>query len=123
MTAHQPRSADQRDERTNGACVGVAPMPQPEQYEPRLADPGLGELSKRDYVAISVRAIKSALADNVTSLASAIAYNAFLAIPSALLVALGGFSVLAGPSAVRTITTHLGTVMPRSAVALLGSSL
>jgi membrane protein len=97
--------------------------PQPEQREPRLVDPDLGDLSKRDYLAIMVRGIKSALADNVTNLASAVAYNAFLAIPSALLVALGAFSLLAGPSAVNTIMTHLSTVMPKSAVSLLGSSL
>ncbi|HXD70496.1 MAG TPA: hypothetical protein VN615_11595, partial [Gaiellales bacterium] len=70
------------------------PTPQPERHEPRLADPGVRDLSKRDYVAVMVRGVKSALNDNVTNLASAVAYNAFLAIPSALLVALGGFSLL-----------------------------
>ena len=99
------------------------PAPQPEHHEPRLADPGLRDLSKRDYVAVTVRGVKSALNDNVTNLASAVAYNAFLAVPSALLVALGGFSLLAGPSAVHTIMQHLSSVMPKSAVALLGSSL
>ena len=99
------------------------PAPQPEHHEPRLADPGLRDLSKRDYFAVIVRGVKSALNDNVTNLASAVAYNAFLAIPSALLVALGGFSLLAGPSAVHTIMQHLSSVMPKSAVALLGSSL
>jgi len=52
-------------------------------------------MSNRDYGAIMVRAVKSALADNVTNLAAAVAYNAFLAIPSALLVALGAFSLMA----------------------------
>ena len=99
------------------------PTPQPEHHEPRLADPGLRDLSKRDYFAVIVRGVKSALNDNVTNLASAVAYNAFLAIPSALLVALGGFSLLAGPSAVHTIMQHLSSVMPKSAVALLVSSL
>ena len=100
-----------------------APSPQPERSEPPLRDPGLRDLSTRDYVAIIRRAIKEALNDNVTNLASAIAYNAFLAIPSALLVALGAFSVFGGPSAVQTIMSHLSSVMPRSAVSLLGSSL
>jgi membrane protein len=99
------------------------PTPQPEHHEPRLADPGLTDLSKRDYFAVMVRGVKSALNDNVTNLASAVAYNAFLAIPSALLVVLGGFSLLAGPSAVHTIMQHLSSVMPKSAVSLLGSSL
>jgi membrane protein len=102
---------------------GDGPTPQPELREPRLADPGLSDLSKRDYLAVIVRGVKSALNDNVTNLASAVAYNAFLAIPSALLVALGGFSLLAGPSAVHSIMDHLSSVMPKSAVQLLGSSL
>ena len=103
--------------------TGDGPTPQPELREPRLADPGLSDLSKRDYFAVIIRGVKSALNDNVTNLASAIAYNAFLAIPSALLVALGGFSLLAGPSAVHSIMDHLSSVMPKSAVQLLGSSL
>jgi membrane protein len=64
-----------------------------------------------------VRGIKSALADNVTNLAAAVACYAFLAIPSALLVA------VAGPNAVQTIMSHLATVAPQSAVSLPGQSL
>lgn len=101
----------------------AALTPQPEHHEPRLADPGLRDLSGRDYRAVIVRAVKSALSDNVTNLAAAIAYSTFLAIPSALLVALGGFSLLAGPGTVRTVMSHLSSVMPQSAVSLLGSSL
>jgi membrane protein len=100
-----------------------APTPQPEREEPRLNDPNLGELSKRDYLAIMVRGAKEALNDNVTSLAAAVAYYTFLAIPSALLVAVGAFSLFAGPNAVHTIMSHLSTVMPTSAVILLGDSL
>src|SRR4051794_23457322 len=109
----------------NGHSPDQAPTltPQPEHHEPRLADPGVRDLSKRDYLAVMVRGVKSGLADNVTNLAAAVAYNAFLAIPSALLVALGAFSLLAGPSAVNTIMAHLSSVMPKSAVSLLGSSL
>jgi membrane protein len=103
--------------------VGQAPTPQPEPDEPRLHDPELKHLSKRDYLAIVQRGIKEALDDNATNLAGAIAYNAFLAIPSALLVVLGGFSLLAGRSAVDTIMGHLSSVMPKSAASLLGSSL
>jgi membrane protein len=121
---------DERTEagdRTHGAGGAVdledAPTPQPERGEPRLDDPSLTDLSKRDYLAVMIRGVKEALSDNVTNLAAAVAYNAFLAIPSALLVALGGFSLLAGPHAVRTIMSHLSTVMPKSAVTLLGSSL
>jgi membrane protein len=100
-----------------------APAPQPEREEPALRDPGMTDLSTRDYLAIVRRALKEALDDNVTNLAAAVAYNAFLAIPSALLVALGALSVFGGPSAVRTIMDHLSSVMPASAVSLLGGSL
>ena len=47
-----------------------APGPQPEHDEPRLEDPGPGDLSKRDYVAILKRAAKQANADHITSLAA-----------------------------------------------------
>jgi membrane protein len=83
----------------------------------------LSDLSFRDYVGVIYRGIRSALADNVTNLAAAVAYYAFLAIPSAMLVAVGAFSLFAGPSAVKTILDHLSTVMPASAVDLLGKSL
>ncbi len=121
-TAHDtdPATAERAD---TAPDPGDRLTPQPELREPRLADPGLSDLSKRDYFAVIVRGVKSALNDNVTNLASAVAYNAFLAIPSALLVALGGFSLLAGPSAVQSIMDHLSSVMPKSAVSLLGSSL
>jgi membrane protein len=83
----------------------------------------LTDLSFRDYLGVVYRGIRSALRDNVTNLAAAVAYYGFLAIPSALLVAVGAFSVFAGPSAVNTILDHLATVMPQSAISLLGDSL
>ena len=77
----------------------------------------------RDYWAVVVRGVRGALADNATNLAAAVAFYAFLAIPSALLIAVGAFSLLAGPSAGHTIMSHLATVMPKNAVSLLGKSL
>ena len=50
---------------------GADPTPQPEHHEPRLADPGLRDLSKRNYFAVMVRGVKSALNDNVTNLSDA----------------------------------------------------
>ena len=41
-----------------------APEPQPEHEEPRLDDPGLTDLSKRDHVAIVKRAIKKRAQDH-----------------------------------------------------------
>ena len=90
-----------------------APTPQPEKEEPRLRDPGLGSLSARDYRAVFIRAVKEALNDHVTNLAAALAYYAFLAIPSLLLVAVGAFSLFAGPDAVSSIVDRLSSVMPR----------
>jgi membrane protein len=83
----------------------------------------LTDLPARAYFGIVYRGIRSAFANNVTNHAAAVAYYGFLAIPSALLVAVGAFSVFAGPSAVNTILDHLSTVMPKSAVDLLGQSL
>ena len=83
----------------------------------------LTDLSFRDYLGVVYRGIRSALKDNVTNLAAAIAYYGFLAIPSAMLIVVGAFSVFAGPDAVKTVLDHLSTVMPQSAVDLLGKSL
>jgi membrane protein len=101
----------------------AAPTPQPERREPKVADPGLTDLSMRDYKAIVIRAGKQALDDQITDLAAALAYYSFLAIPSILLVALGVFSVFAEPSAVQGLIDRVGTVAPAEATALLDDSL
>jgi membrane protein len=97
--------------------------PQPEHAEPRLDDPGLRELSKRDYLAILIRAGKKSLANHVTNLAAALAYYAFLAIPSALLVVVGVFSLVAGDNAISTIIDKLEGIAPQEALTLLEESL
>src|SRR3982750_395680 len=89
-----------------------APEPQPERDEERLAEPGPTDLSKRDYLAIVRRAIKEFNNDHMTSIAAALAYYAFLAIPAGLLVAVGAFSLVAGPGAVGTLIGKLGGIMP-----------
>jgi membrane protein len=100
-----------------------APQPQPEREEPKLRDPDPTDLSKRDYVAILKRAFKRANEDHITNLAAALAYYAFLAIPSALLLAVGLFTMLASPSDVQTLVDKLGTVMPAQATSLIDDSL
>ena len=100
-----------------------APEPQPEREEPRLAEPTPTDLSKRDYVAIFRRALKKAMDDHITNLAAALAYYAFLAIPSALLVALGLFSLLADPGTVASLVDKLGKIMPGEATSLIKDSL
>jgi membrane protein len=99
------------------------PTPEPERREPRVADPGLTDLSFRDYRAILGRALKQALAHDVTDLAAALAYYSFLAIPAALLVAVGLFSLFASDDAIGTVIDKLGTVIPSQATQLLDGSL
>jgi membrane protein len=102
---------------------GETPTPQPERHEAQLRDPGLTDLSKRDYKAIVIRAGKEARDDQITDHAAALAYYSFLAIPSILLVALGVFSVFADASAVQSLIDRVGTVAPPEATALLEDSL
>ncbi len=108
---------------TNALQRKTGPQPQPEHDEPRRKDPGLTDLSARDHLAILRRAVKEAGADHITNLAAALAYYAFLAIPSALLVAVGVFSLVAGPDAISTVIDKLGAVMPAEATRLVRSSL
>ena len=110
-------------ENTGRPVPDEAPEPQPEVEEPRLADPGPTDLSKRDYLAILRRAVKQVNEDHLPNLAAALAYYAFLAIPSALLLAAGVFGLFAGPHAVTTIIDKAGTVLPRDATTLLKDSL
>jgi membrane protein len=97
--------------------------PLPERDESRLADPGLSDLSFRDWRAIFVRAVKEFLDDNGTMLASALAYSTFFAIPSVLLVAVGAFTLLVGPGTISSLMAHFSHVMPNQATSLLGGSL
>jgi membrane protein len=72
---------------------------------------------------ILVHAGKRFLADNGTMLASALAYSAFFAIPSVLLVVVGLFTLVASPDTITSLMQHFRQVMPQQATELLGSSL
>jgi membrane protein len=96
---------------------------QPKRDEPRFADPCVRDLMKREYIAIVRRAVKKASDDHITNLAAALAYYAFLAIPAALLVVVGVFSVVASASDVTTLVDQLGTIMPAQATSLIRQSL
>jgi membrane protein len=100
-----------------------APDPQPERSEPKLEEPTPLDLSKRDYAAIFKRAAKKFNRDHMTSMAAALAYYAFLSIPSALLLAVGIFSVVASPHAITTLIDKLHGIMPGQATSLLEGSL
>ena len=69
------------------------------------------------------RALKNFSRHNMTNVAAALAYYAFLAIPASLMVAVGLFSLLAGPHAVATLIGKLGGVVPGQARELLSSNL
>ena len=97
--------------------------PQPEQDEPNVADPSLGDLSKRDYAAVFVRAAKKSIKDHIPNLAAALAYYAFLAIPSLLLVSVGAFGLVADKDAVGKLVDRLDTVAPPEALTLVRQSL
>jgi len=117
------RNRSQASEQENGSGADEAPEPQPEHEEPRLAEPTPGDLSKRDWLAILVRAAKESLSDHITNLSAALAYYSFLAIPAVLLVAVGVFSLFAGPDAVQTIIDKLRTVAPEEALTLIERTL
>jgi membrane protein len=76
-----------------------------------------------EHLAILRRAIKEFNRDHMTNIAAALAYYAFLAIPSALLVAVGIFGLVAGSSAVTTLIGKLHGIMPGQATSLLEGSL
>jgi membrane protein len=99
------------------------PPPQPERTEPEVRDLGIRDLSARDWKAIVVRAAKETKADNVTDIAAALAYYAFLAIPAALLVAVGVFSLTAGTDTIESMMNRLEGVVPAEVITLLEDSL
>jgi membrane protein len=97
--------------------------PQPERGEPQLADPRLRDLTFRDWKAILLRSVKQANADKITDVAATLAYYAFLAIPAALLVAVGVFSRTAGPDTIESMMDRLSGVVPAEAIQLIEESL
>ena len=100
-----------------------ATSPQPERGEPQLADPRLRDLTFRDWKAILVRSGKQANADAITDVAASLAYYAFLAIPAALLIAVGVFSRTAGPETIESMMDRLSGVVPAEAIQLIEESL
>ena len=101
-----------------------APLtPEPEHSESRVCDPRLRDLSLRDWRTVFMRSVKEFRDDNGTMLASALAYSTFFAIPAVLLLAVGLFTLVAGPDTITTLMAHFRHVMPAEATSLLGSSL
>jgi membrane protein len=80
-------------------------------------------LSGREYLAILKRSFARFKEHNLTSVAAALAYYAFLAIPSVLLVAVGIFGLVSDPGGAQTLVDRLDNVMPEQARSLLQDSL
>jgi membrane protein len=91
--------------------------------EPDEAELEPAPLTPRGFLAAVKDAGKEMLDDNMTMIASALAYSTFFAIPSVLLVAVGLFTLIAGPATITSLIHHFGTVMPGQASQLLGGSL
>jgi len=69
------------------------------------------------------RAVEESRCDGVSTIAQALAYSLFLAIPAAALVVLGVFSLVADPDVIEEVVNRAGRVMPAQATQLLEQSL
>ena len=72
---------------------------------------------------IARRVISEARDDQITTIAKALAYSVFLAIPAVLLVVLGVFSLVASPQDVQALIDRMQGVIPPEAASLLSESL
>jgi membrane protein len=83
----------------------------------------LRDLRMREWWQIGVGAVRSALDNHVTLLASALAYSTFFAIPSLLLVAVGIFTLTTSAGAIDSLLSKLQGAVPAQALDLFSSSL
>jgi len=80
-------------------------------------------LRLRDAGGVAWRALRRAQKDHATNLAQAVAFNLFLAIPSAALIVVGVFATVASEGTAGRLLQHLSGVVPASVVTLLDHSL
>ena len=85
------------------------------------APPAPGGL--RGAVGILRSALTAFRARNLTDVAAALAYYAFLAIPATLLVAVGVFGLFAGPDTIQSLLDRLDGVVPDDALSLIDDTL
>jgi membrane protein len=78
---------------------------------------------KPGFRRVVISAVAHAQADQIPHLAQAIAFNGFLAIPSALLLAVGVFSATVGPGSMQTLLDHLNGLVPDSVLELVRASM
>lgn len=83
----------------------------------------LRDISLAEWRDIGVRAVKESIDDDVPMMASALAYSAFFAIPSALLLLLGVFTLVADDATITHLVNRLTEIAPSDAADLFGSSL
>jgi len=77
----------------------------------------------REYLAILKRSFSKFREHNLTTVAAALAYYGFLAIPSVLLMAVGIFGLVSDPDGAAGLVDRLSGVMPEDAQTLLKDSL
>jgi membrane protein len=83
----------------------------------------LRDFRLREWWQIAVAAAKSAFANHVPLLASALSYSTFFAIPSVLLVVVGVFTLTSSKATVDSVLSALQGAVPAQALDLLSSSL
>jgi membrane protein len=94
-----------------GDTAVMAP-PQPER-----------RLRVRDSGGVLLRALRRTRDDHATNLAQAVAFNLFMAIPAAALIAVGVFATVADAGTSARLLAHLNGIVPASVIALLDRSL
>jgi membrane protein len=100
------------------------PPPVEPPREPVGASPGIPRRGRvREAADVLRTSVRAALAGNLTDVAASLAYYAFLAIPAALLVAVGVFGVVAGPGTIESLLERLDGVVPDDALSLIDDSL
>ena len=92
--------------------TAIIPPPPPER-----------RLRVRDWAGVLVRAVGHGRSDHATNLAQAVAFNLFLAIPAAALVAVGVFATAGNAATANRLVGHLNGIVPASVIALIDRSL
>jgi membrane protein len=96
-----------------------------EQDAPTIASPPQPErpVRARDSGGVLLRALRRTRDDHATNLAQAVAFNLFMSIPAAALIAVGVFASVADPGTAARLLKHLDTILPASVITLLDRSL
>ena len=121
MPSTEHRSRAQVEDSARESRYG-RPIPD-EAPTDEAGDAADGSLPRDEWLGVVKRAGKRTIDDNMPMIAQALAYSTFMAIPAVLLVAIGVFSLVAGPDTITTLMRHFGSVMPQQATQLLGGSL